>query len=121
MGVFVRKEMVIPPGGRCWAGHLISGKLSDDTVQKLETNDSVLLNSTSIQIMIQSLRELTLEFGHQRLNFDDKSSMNNEDYEVLTALSRTEFQDIISTVTVTSINLSKSRNKRTCVAILLVK
>lgn len=42
MDVFVRKEkvIVIPPGERCCAGHLISGKLSDDAVQKIKTNDS---------------------------------------------------------------------------------
>lgn len=58
-------------------------------MQKIKTNDSVLLNRTSILTMIQRLRELAFE--HPRLNFDDESSMDNEDYKVLTGFSRAEF------------------------------
>lgn len=58
-------------------------------MQKIKTNDSVLLNRTSILTMIQSLRELAFE--HLRLDFDDESSMDNEDYKVLTGFSRAEF------------------------------
>lgn len=56
-------------------------------MQKIKSNDSVLL--TSILTMIQSLRELAFE--HPRLDFDDESSMDNEDYKVLTGFSRAEF------------------------------
>lgn len=58
-------------------------------MQQIKTNDSVLLNRTSILTMIQSLRELAFE--HPRLDFDDESSMDNEDYKVLTGFSRAEF------------------------------
>lgn len=58
-------------------------------MQKIKSNDSVLLNRTSILTMIQSLRELAFE--HTRLDFDDESSMDNEDYKVLTGFSRAEF------------------------------
>lgn len=117
MDVFVRKEIVIPPGARCFAGHLVSGKLSDDALQKIKTNDGVLLNRTSVLTIIQSRREMAFE--HPRLDFDDESSMDDEDYKVLTGFSRGEFQDIVSSVT--NIDSSKSRSKRTCIAILLVK
>lgn len=117
MDVFVRKEIVIPPGARCCAGHLVSGKLSDDAVQKIKTNDGVLLNRTSVLTIIQSLREMAFE--HPHLDFDDISSMDDEDYKVLTGFSRVEFQDIVSSVT--SINSSKSRSKRTSIAIHLMK
>lgn len=40
------------------------------------------------------------------------------EYKVLTGFSRAEFKDIVSTVT--CINSSTSRSKRTCVAILLL-
>lgn len=41
------------------------------------------------------------------------------EYKVLTGFSRAEFKDIVSTVTY--INSSTSRSKRTCVVILLLK
>lgn len=103
MNVLVRKEIVIPPGARCFAGHLVSSKLSDDAVQQIKTNDSVLLNRTSVLNIINSLREMAFE--HPRLDLDDESSMHDEDYKVLTGFSRGEFQDIVSTVT--SISSSK--------------
>lgn len=119
MDVFVRKEkvIVIPPGERCCAGHLISGKLSDDAVQKIKTNDSVLLNRTAVLTMIDSLREMAIE--HPRLDFDDESSMDDKDYKALKGFSRCVFQDIVSTVT--SINSSKRRSKKICGAIIHVK
>lgn len=52
--------------------------LSHDAVPKIKTNDSVLLNRTSILTMIHSLSELAFE--HLRPYFDDESSMDNEDY-----------------------------------------
>lgn len=62
--------------------------LSDDAVPKIKTNDSVLLNRTFILTMIHSLSELAFE--HLRPYFDDESSMDNEDYKVLTGFSRAE-------------------------------
>lgn len=52
-------------------------------------------------------------------DFDDESSMDGEDYKVLSGFPRGEFQDIVSTVT--TINSSKRLSKRTYVAILLLK
>lgn len=121
MDVFVRKEkvIVIPPGARCCAGHLISGKLSGDAVNKIKTNDSVLLNRTSVLTIIHSLREMASE--HPLLDFDNESSMDDEDYKALTGFSRDEFQDIVSTVTSINSCASKRRSKSTRGAILLVK
>lgn len=76
MDVFIRKEIIIPPGAKCCTGHLVSGKLSDDAVQKIITNDSVLLNRTSVQTIIHSLREMSFE--HPRLDFDHESSMDDK-------------------------------------------
>lgn len=99
MDVFIRKEkvIVIPPEARCCAGHLISGKLSGDAVKKIKTNDNVLLNRTSVLTIIHNLREMTSE--HPVLDFDDESSMDDEDYKALTGFARYEFQDIVTTVT----------------------
>lgn len=58
-------------------------------MQEIKTNDSVLLNRTSVLTVIHSLRELAFE--HPRLDIDDESSMDNEDYKVLTRFSRAEF------------------------------
>lgn len=57
MDVFLRKEIIIPPGARCCAGDLVSGKLSDDAVQKILTNDGVLRNRSSVLTIIHGLRE----------------------------------------------------------------
>ncbi|XP_056004749.1 uncharacterized protein LOC130050081 [Ostrea edulis] len=114
---FVQKEIIIPQGARCCAGHLDNGKLSNDALQNTKTNDGVLLNRASVLTIIQSLREMAAE--HPRLDFDDENSMDDDDYKVLIRFSRMEFQDIISSIT--SINSSKNRTKRTCVAILLIK
>lgn len=86
LDLFVRKEIVIPPEARCCAGHLVTGKLSNDAMQKIKTNDSVLLNRTSVLTMIHSLRELAFE--HQRLDVDDESSIDDEDYKMLTGFTQ---------------------------------
>lgn len=58
-------------------------------------------------------------FQQSRLDFDDESCMNDDEYRVLTGFSRQEFHDIV--LSVTSINSTRNRSKRTCIAILLMK
>lgn len=45
--------------------------------------------------------------------------MDDDEYRILTGISRREFHDIVSSVT--SINSTRNRSKRTCIAILLMK
>jgi hypothetical protein len=69
-------------------------------------------------LFLQYLRDRTFE-QQSRLDFDDDSRMSDEDYKVLTGFSRLELHDIVSSVS--NINSTKNRSKRTCVGILLMK
>ena len=70
-----------------------------------------------VTILFQDLREKA--YHRSRLDFDDESSMDDVEYNVLTGFDRQEFNDIVSSLS--SINTSRNRSKRTCVAILLMK
>ena len=70
-----------------------------------------------VTIIFQDLPEKA--YHRSRLDFDDESSMDDVDYNVLTGFDRHEFNDIVSSLS--SINASGNRSKRTCVAILLMK
>uniref|UniRef100_A0A8W8MR48 Uncharacterized protein n=1 Tax=Magallana gigas TaxID=29159 RepID=A0A8W8MR48_MAGGI len=89
----------------------------DDAMQQIRTNESTTLNKTFILSLIKDLREKA--FQQSRLDFDDESCMDDDEYRVLTGFSRREFHDIVSSVT--SINSTRNRSKRTCIAILLMK
>ncbi|XP_062620784.1 uncharacterized protein LOC134282405, partial [Saccostrea cucullata] len=115
--VLIVGEIIIPSGARCCASHMIDGKLSEKDIEKIKTSEGVLLNRTSVYNIIQDLREIASR--NTRLDFDDEGSMDDDDYKILTGLTRGEFQDVVSTVT--SINSTKVRSKRTCIAIMLVK
>jgi hypothetical protein len=49
---------------------------------------TLLLNRASALTIIQILREMAFE--HPRLDFDDESSMDDDDYQILTGFSRCE-------------------------------
>lgn len=115
--VFIRREIIIPSGARCCVRHLENGKMVDDAMQQIRTNESTMLNKTFILSLIKDLREKA--FQQSRLDFDDESCMDDDEYRVLTGFSRREFHDIVSSVT--SINSTRNRSKRTCIAILLMK
>ncbi|XP_062572317.1 uncharacterized protein LOC134234281 [Saccostrea cucullata] len=117
MFVFISRGIIIPSGARCCTRHLENGKMTDEAMEQIKTSESTTLNKTSITNLIKELRDKA--FQQSRLDFDDEGSLDDSDYQVLTGFSRLEFHDIISTIT--SINSSKNRSKRTCVAILLMK
>uniref|UniRef100_A0A8W8JGY5 Uncharacterized protein n=1 Tax=Magallana gigas TaxID=29159 RepID=A0A8W8JGY5_MAGGI len=68
----------------------------DDAMQKIRTNESTTLNKTFILSLIKDLREKA--FQQSRLDFDDESCMNDDEYRVLTGFSRRDFHDIVSNV-----------------------
>uniref|UniRef100_A0A8W8NYI5 EGF-like domain-containing protein n=1 Tax=Magallana gigas TaxID=29159 RepID=A0A8W8NYI5_MAGGI len=69
----------------------------DDAMQQIRTNESTTLNKTFILSLIKDLREKA--FQQSRLDFDDESCMDDDEYRVLTGFSRREFHDIVLVVT----------------------
>ncbi|XP_061176014.1 uncharacterized protein LOC133184966 [Saccostrea echinata] len=103
--VLIIGEIIIPSGARCCTGHLINGKLSEKAIENIKTSEGVMLNRTAVYNIIQDLREIV--FRNSRLDFDDEGNMDDDDYKILTGLTRREFEDVVSTVT--SINSTKIR------------
>lgn len=55
--VFIRREIIIPSGARCCVRHLENGKMVDNAMQQIRTNESTTLNKTFILSLIKDLRE----------------------------------------------------------------
>lgn len=115
--VFSVYKIIIPSGARCCVRHLENGKMVDDAMQQIRTNESTALSKTFILSLIKNLREKA--FQQSSLDFDDECCVDDDKYKILTGFTRQVFHDIVSSVT--SINSTRNRSKRTCIAILLMK
>uniref|UniRef100_K1RAW0 DDE Tnp4 domain-containing protein n=1 Tax=Magallana gigas TaxID=29159 RepID=K1RAW0_MAGGI len=56
--VFIRREIIIPSGARCCVRHLENGKMVDDAMQQIRTNESTKLNKTFILSLIKVRRAI---------------------------------------------------------------
>lgn len=57
----------------------------------------------------------------RRLDFDNYRSLSDEEYKILTGLSKVQFDDLSGQISTSSIRHSTNRSVRTAVAILLCK
>jgi hypothetical protein len=102
--------------------HVDNGRLCEDVFKtgiSTRVRDNTSINSDELLSLLGSLRDLVQSKAVTRLDFDDPTSLSDEDYQNLTGLTRIQFDDLISNIK--EIKQSKSRSVRTCVAVLLVK
>ncbi|CAF3756561.1 unnamed protein product [Rotaria magnacalcarata] len=103
--IFFSRNIWIPEGVRCCSGHLINNLLSKEAVD---------------QIKPFSIRYQELSSSDFRC-FDDPRDLNDDEYCLLTSLSRDNFDDFVQIISSSTIRPSCNRSIRTAVGIYLCK
>ncbi|CAM4809495.1 unnamed protein product [Rotaria magnacalcarata] len=103
--IFFSRNIWIPEGVRCCSGHLINNLLSKEAVD---------------QIKPFSIRYQELSSSDFRC-FDDPRDLNDDEYCLLTSLSRDNFNDFVQIISSSTIRPSCNRSIRTAVGIYLCK
>lgn len=78
------------------------------------------LSSIDVQVL---LNRWQMQFERKKRfdDFDNPQSLSDDDYQMLTGLSKSQFDDLISQVSTSNIRNSNYRSIRTVIAILLCK
>ncbi|XP_062598202.1 uncharacterized protein LOC134259614 [Saccostrea cucullata] len=120
--LFMHTGVLLTEGSRCCSRHVSDRHLTAETVNSgvsSKTRNHTTFNNEEVCHLLESVRQLAKRKDSTRIDFDNDSSLTDEDYRNLTGLTRSEFDDLMSNIK--EIRQSKSRSTRTCVAILLVK
>ena len=120
--VFIENGIIIAEGSQCWMKHL-RGKLLDKAIlDEIESTASDLnINRTGIIKIIESVRNVAKSSDSKRLDFDDDTSMTDDNYHVLTGLNRAQFDNMLTFLEESNTRTSKNKTKRTTLRLLLVK
>jgi hypothetical protein len=71
--------------------------------------------------LVEQLREEVIHRRSKRIDFDDPSSLSDEEYITLTGLSKSDFDSLLPYLQSADVRPSKSRSVRSCLAIFLTK
>ncbi|CAF5204770.1 unnamed protein product, partial [Rotaria magnacalcarata] len=104
--ILFSRNIWIPEGARCCSGHLINNLLSKEAVD---------------QIKPFSIRYQELSSSDKRFSFDDPRDLNDDEYCLLTSLSRDNFNDFVQIISSSTIRPSCNRSIRSAVGIYLCK
>ena len=115
---FIKTGIFIPSRSRCCHVHLTDKNFNHASLQTLTAKyTSSYFNRTDLQTLLENIRS-TLSSKHI-LDFDNETSLSDDDYHNLTGLTKQQFAELMSYVS--SIRASSVRSIRTCIAILLTK
>lgn len=78
------------------------------------------LNSTDVQVLLNKSQEL-LQNQKRKFNFDNPRDLSDDEYKLLTSLSRDDFDDIVRVISSSNIRNSSNRSIRTCIGLYLCK
>ena len=114
--------MWIPEGARCCSDHLIDYQLTREAFDqiKLFSMRYLELNSSDVQLLLNKAQELC-QNGTDRYNFDNLRDLSDDEYRLLTSLSRNDFNDLVQMVASSGIRNSCNRSIRTAVGVYLCK
>ncbi|CAM4955870.1 unnamed protein product [Rotaria socialis] len=120
--IFFSRNIWIPEGTRCCSGHLINNLLSKDAVDQIKPFSIRYqeLSSSDVQLLLSKAQTL-FENGKKRFSFDDPRDLNDDEYCLLTSLSRDHFTDFVQITSSSIIRPSCNRSIRTAVGIYLCK
>ncbi|CAF4568929.1 unnamed protein product [Rotaria socialis] len=120
--IFFSRNIWIPEGTRCCSGHLINNLLSKDAVDQIKPFSIRYqeLSSSDVQLLLSKAQTL-FENGKKRFSFDDPRDLNDDEYCLLTSLSRDHFTDFVQITSSSIIRPSCNRSIRTAVGIFLCK
>ncbi|CAF5180836.1 unnamed protein product, partial [Rotaria magnacalcarata] len=105
--IFLKKYILIPEGARCCSQHLDDDRLTKNAIDKVAP------------FSIQSKRFSSSE--QKRFDFGNPLSLSDDEYQILTSLTKVQFEDLASYLFDSNIRNSSNRSIRTALAILLCK
>ena len=112
---------MISEGTRCCPKHTVNRQLSMEAIDQIAPSSIQykMLSSIDLQLLISRWQ---MQFERKkRFDFDNPQFLSNDDYNILTGLSMSQFDDLISQISTSDIRNSSYRSIRTAIAILLCK
>ena len=116
------RNVWIPEGAQCCSDHLIGHQLSTEAVDVIKpfAIRHQELNSSDIHAILSKFQQL-FENEKRRFNFDDPRGLTDDEYHLLTSLSKDDFNELIGIISSASIRNSSNRSIRTAIGIYLCK
>ncbi|CAF1543483.1 unnamed protein product [Adineta ricciae] len=117
--VFLKRGILIPNGARCCSDHLDNKQLIFDAIEKIPANGVRELECDANYI-VELLNDFRLLINNKKtFDFDDMSSLNDQDYYNITGLRKDQFDNIVATLK--SLRQSENRSVRVAIAIFCAK
>ena len=119
--ILLKKNVFIPDGARCCPGHIENNQLTTDAIDRIAplSIQSKKFDSNDVLLLISQCQMLFEQ--QRRFDFDNYRSLSDEEYKILTGLSKVQFDDLSSQISISSIRHSTNQSVRTALAILLCK
>ena len=107
---------------RCGSDHLIGHQLSIEAVDAIKpfAIRHQELNSSDVYAILSKSQQLFVNVK-RRFNFDDPRGLSDDEYLLLTSLSKDDFNELIEIVSSASIHNSSNRSIKTAIDIYLCK
>ncbi|CAM4827196.1 unnamed protein product [Rotaria magnacalcarata] len=120
--IFFSRNIWIPEGARYCSGHLINNLLSKEAVDQIKPFSIRYqeLSSSDVQLLLSKAQTL-FENGKKRFSLDDPRDLNDDEYCLLTSLSRDSFNDFVQIIYSSAIRAFCNRSIRTAVGIYFCK
>ncbi|CAF3710034.1 unnamed protein product [Rotaria socialis] len=111
--IFFSRNIWIPEGARCCSGHLINQLLLKEAVDQIKPFSIRYqeLSSSDVQLLLNKAQNF-VENGKKIFSFDDPRDLNDDEYRLLTRVSRDNFNDFVQITSSSTIRPSCT-HKRT--------
>ena len=124
--LFVEKGHLLLSGSRCCCSHLDSDKYFKEEAlclisEEFAKDPNTFFNKSDILSLITNIRAIAIRNDKYRIDFDNKNTLSDAEYQTLTGITKDDFEDLCSNVNSNAIRCTKNRSSRTCIALLLVK
>ncbi|CAF2201363.1 unnamed protein product [Rotaria magnacalcarata] len=119
--LFIRSNILIPKGSRCCEDHVFNGRLRVETLNEVRPFKitDVDFSSTDILTRLNKFRDYYNSIRY--FDFDPPFTMSEFDCYNLIGLSKSNFEDLIQSLTHSKINHSHNRSLRNAVGLFLTK
>ncbi|CAF3872858.1 unnamed protein product [Rotaria sp. Silwood1] len=116
------RNIWIPEGARCCSDHKIGDQLSKEAIDAIKpfAIRHQELKSADVQLLLNKSQN-HFENEKRRFNFDDPRGLNDDEYPLLTSLSKDDFNELIEIISTSGIRNSSNRSIRTAIGIYLCK
>ena len=120
--LFFTKNIWIPEGARCCMHHLDKRQLNHDAIDQIKPVSirQQELNSSDVHLLLNK-SQILLQNQNKRFNFDNLRDLSDDEYHLLTGLSKYDFNELVDIVSTSNIRNSSNRSIRTAIGIYLSK